>query len=266
MRIAIETAPTLLHFSVFLFFAGLVILFYSINKPVAIVISVSVGIFVVAYFVLTILPYIEHNCPYRTPMSNVWWYISHPSLFSGAFCLQFLFTKLHSWLVPYNLGDVHRRRQHIIVPLLDFFKATVKKHKQRLEDGFRETIVQGAQEPLNNVDAEALSWWLQLPALAEESKAQDILECIPKETVVQLMAAPIESGKPCFRDHLHFLLRSCGPGPLAGRPDEEERKARLLVCLHVIHRIAHASVDGKLDDDVVNFVRSNFANMSLMRA
>ena len=264
MRVAIETAPTLLHFSVFLFFAGLVILFYSINKAVAIVISVSVGIFVAAYFVLTILPYIEHNCPYRTPMSNIWWYISHPSLFSGAFCFQFLFTKLHSWLVPYNLGDVHRRRQHILVPLLDFFKAAVKKHKRRLEDGFRETIVQRAQELSNNVDAEALTWWLQLPALAEESKAQNILECIPKETVVQLMAVPIESGKPCFREHLLSLLRSCGPGLLTGRPDEE-RRTRLLVCLHVIHRIAHASVDGKLEDDVVNFVRSNFANVGRMR-
>jgi len=266
MRIAIETAPTLLHFSVFLFFAGLVILFYSINKAVAIVISVSVGIFVAAYFVLTILPYIEHSCPYRTPMSNIWWYISHPSLFSGAFCFRSLFTKLHSWFVPYNLGEVRRRRQHILVPLLKFFEDAVKKHKTRLKDGFRETIVRGALDTSDNVDVKALTWWLQLPALAEESKAQDILECIPKETIVQLMAGPIESGKLVFREHLLSLLRSCGPGSLAGKLDEKERKARLLVCLHAIHRISHASVDQKFDVDVVDFVRSNFANMSLMRA
>jgi len=268
MRIAIETAPTLLHFSVFLFFAGLVIHFFSINKAVAIVISVSVGIFVAAYFVLTILPCIEHNCPYRTPMSNIWWYISHPSLFSGAFCLHSLFTKLHSWIVPYNLGDVARHRQQILVPLLEFFGAAVAKHKQRLKDGFRETIVQGARKASDNVDVQALTWWLRLPALAEESRAQDILECIPKETVVQLMAGPIESGKPGFREHLLSLLRSCGPGSLAVRLDEKERKARLLVCLHAIHRIAHASVDRRfqVEDDVVDFVRSNFANMSLMRA
>ena len=268
MRIAIETAPTLLHFSVFLFFAGLVILFYSINKAVAIVISVSVGIFVVAYVVLTILPYIEHSCPYRTPMSNIWWYISHPSLFLSAVCFRSLIAKLHRCLVPYSLGDVNRRRQHILVPLLSFFNAAVKKHKQRLKDGFRETIVRGALDAPDNVDAKALTWWLQLPALAEESKVQDILECIPRKVVVQLMAAPIDikSRKPHFRDHLLSLLRSCGPGPLAGRPDEKECKTRLLVCLHVIHRIAHASADGKLKDDVVDFVRSKFANMGLMRA
>ena len=71
MQIAIETALTLLHLSVFLFFAGLVILFFSINRVVAIIVSISVCIFVVAYFVLTILPCIELSCPFRTPMSNI---------------------------------------------------------------------------------------------------------------------------------------------------------------------------------------------------
>jgi len=266
MRIAIETAPTLLHFSVFLFFAGLVILFFSINKKVAIVISVSVGIFVAAYFVLTILPYIEHNCPYRTPMSNIWWYISHPSIFSGALCLRYVFTKFHSWFVPYSLGEVRHRRQLILVPLLRFFDDAVKKHKQRLKDGFRETIVRGARDASGHVDVKALTWWLQLPALAEESKAQDILECIPKEAIVQLMSGPIDSGKLVFREHLLSLLRSCGPGLLSVRLDEKERKTRLLVCLRAIHRIAHTSVDQKFEDDVVDFVRRNFADVGLMRA
>src|SRR5579863_3026916 len=45
MRLAVETAPTLLHLSVFLFFAGLVILFFTINTAVAIIVSISVGIF-----------------------------------------------------------------------------------------------------------------------------------------------------------------------------------------------------------------------------
>ena len=266
MHIAFEAAYTLLHFSVFLFFAGLVILFFSINKTVAIVISVSVGIFVAAYFVLTILPYIEHNCPYRTPMSNIWWYISHHSLFSGALCLRYVFTKFHSWFVPYSLGEVRHRRQLILVPLLRFFDDAVKKHKQRLKDGFRETIVRGARDAAGSVDVKALTWWLQLPALAEESKAQDILECIPKETIVQLMSGPIDSGKLVFREHLLSLLRSCGPDSLAVRMDEKERKTRLLGCLHVIHLIAHASVSQIFDVDFVDVMRRNFANMSFMRS
>jgi len=46
MSLAVETVPTVLHFSVFLFFAGLVIFFFTIHKAVAIAVSVSVGVFV----------------------------------------------------------------------------------------------------------------------------------------------------------------------------------------------------------------------------
>jgi len=265
MHIAFEAAYTLLHFSVFLFLAGLAIHFFSINKAVAIVVSVSVGSFVAAYFVLTILPYITFDCPYRTPMSNIWWYTSHTSLFSGALCLRYLFTKLHSWFVPYSLGEV-RRRQPILVPLLRFFEDAVSKHKWRLKDGFRETVVRRAIQASHNADVEALTWWLQLPALAEASKAQGILECIPKETVIRLLTGPIDSRKTHFINRLMSLLRSCGPDSLAVRMDEKERKTRLLGCLHVIHLIAHASVSQIFDVDFVDVMRRNFANMSFMRS
>ncbi len=267
MRVAVETGPTLLHVSVFLFFVGLVILFYDIHKTVAIIVSISVGIFVVAYFALTVLPCIKHNCPYRTPMSNIWWYISHSSLFSVSVCFHWLFRQLHDWIVPLNLGDVTSGRQHILVSLLDTFERGVDKHGKRLKDGLRQTIVQGALQASDIVDVRALTWWLQLPAQAEESKAQDFLACIPEKTVIQLMRDPdpIESRKQIFREHLLTLLRSCGPGSLSVGLNENERKTRLLVCLHAIHRIAHASINDDSDVDV-DFVRSNFANISFMRA
>ena len=82
---AFETAYTLLHFSVFLFVVGLAILFFSVNRAVAIVVSVFVGIFVAVYVVLTILPCIKYDWLYHTPMSNIWWYISHTSLSHAPF-------------------------------------------------------------------------------------------------------------------------------------------------------------------------------------
>jgi hypothetical protein len=92
------------------------------------------------------------------------------------------------------------------------------------------------------------------------------LECIPRETVVQLMVDPIEAGKRAFLKHLISLLRSCRPGPLAFRLDEEERKTRLRVCLHSIHPIVHAFVNQPFDDDFVNFVRRSLPDMSYMRS
>jgi hypothetical protein len=259
--LAVETAPAILHLSVFLFFAGLVVLFFSINKAVAIIVSISVGIFVVAYLALTILPYIDHNCPYRTPMSYIWWYISHPSLFLVSLCFRGLFSRLHSCIVPRNLGEVTSLSQRIILPVLNTFKRAVDRHWRRLKRGVRETIVQGALKA-PEIDDKALTWWLQLPALAEESKAQDFFACIPRQTIAQFMCNP--KGKHVFSKHLLTLLRSCGPGSFAIGLNENDRQTRQLVCLHTIHCIALDSVRQNSYVDV-EFTRSNFAEIGLMQ-
>jgi hypothetical protein len=58
MRFLVELAPTLLHFSVYLFFGGPVIAFHTIHKKVAIAVDGGVGLFALAYTVLTILPFL----------------------------------------------------------------------------------------------------------------------------------------------------------------------------------------------------------------
>jgi Family of unknown function (DUF6535) len=268
MLTAVETAPTLLHISVCLFWAGLVTIFYTIHRTVAIIVSISVGIFVVAYVTLTILPYINHSCPYRTPMSNIWWYTSHVFLFSVSFCFHRLFRRLHDWLVRPSLGGVDSTIQHILVSGLNNFRRSVEKHRQRLKDGFRGTIVKVHLRPSDDLDREALTWWLKHPALADESNAQDFLACLPKKTVVELIRDP--DRKLILSEHLLTLLRSCGPGLLAVGLDENERRTRLLVYLRTIYFIIrdfvnHSFAD-QYSDDVVNFVRSKFAEISHMQA
>ena len=73
MDYTVSTTIMLLHLSVFLFLVGLVIFFFTINKIVATVVSIAVGLFGVVYFTLSILACIDHSCPYRTPLSDVWW-------------------------------------------------------------------------------------------------------------------------------------------------------------------------------------------------
>ncbi|KAH9989274.1 hypothetical protein BJV77DRAFT_1172564, partial [Russula vinacea] len=69
MRLIVQMGFVLLHLSVYLFFAGLVVVFHTINKNVAIAVEVAVGIFGLAYIALSILPCLDVQCPYRTPMS-----------------------------------------------------------------------------------------------------------------------------------------------------------------------------------------------------
>jgi Family of unknown function (DUF6535) len=264
---AVEMTPTLLHLSVFLFFAGLMIFTFVSHQTVAIALSISVGLFSLAYFALTVLSCFRLNCPYRTPMSSICWFLWHTLLCFEAFFRRFLLRRLHNWLVPYNLGDIRTFKQRKLTEWLDISENALSKHWKCLKDGFPKSIVQGALDAPVGVDLNALAWMFELPALADKRKVQNFLAGIPGETVVQLMNSSVRARHIHFRNHLHTLLRSCA-SPAAGL-DEKVRKSRLLTCLNAIYYVARASVtipNGVTPSvDVLSDLRTNFANIGLMR-
>ena len=262
MSRAVEAAPALLHLSVFLFFAGLVLFFFTIYKAVAIVASICVGLIGFVYVILTILPCLDHRCPYRTPMSSFWWYCWHTSLGFFTFCARWLLKQLHGILIPYNPGDITSSVQKILSKWWQRLDDSVKKHGNRLKAGFRGTIIQRA-EASKDVDPKALTWLLNEPALADKNKIQEFVESIPGDTIVQLISAPIHSGK-IFSQHLQTLLRSCTPGSIG--LDEEKRRDRLVVCLNAVHHIARAYSSDPIEQTLLEDVRIKFANISLMRS
>ncbi|KAF8474395.1 hypothetical protein DFH94DRAFT_695460 [Russula ochroleuca] len=263
MHVAVETAPTLLHLSVFLFYIGLVVFFFTIFKTVAIAILIAVGIFGMAYFTLTILPCLDHSCPYRTPMSRLWWYLWHTSLSYVARCLGVLLRQLHNYLVPYNLGDITPLRQHILHKCLQTIDVFAEKHGKRLKDGFRRTLVESALKASQEIDVKALTWLFQLPALTEKSKIQKFVASIPGETIIQFLSNSVDHTKITFRHHLSTLFRSCAPGTVG--LTEEMRKRRLFVCLNAVHQVARASVHDSPDSPLLNDMRLRFAKIDLMR-
>ena len=264
MHLAVETAPTLLHLSVFLFFIGLVVFFFTIYKTVAIVISIAVGLFGLAYFALTILPCLDPSCPYRTPMSSPWWYLSHTFLSYAARNLDFILRQLHNYLVPLNLGDITTRRQRILTQWSQTIDSFAYKHRKRLKHGFRRTIIECAREASRDIDVEALTWLFQLPALTEKSKIQKFVASLPGETIIQLLSKSFQDGTVSFRDHLSTLFRSCTPGTASSGLDESVRRRRLLVCLNAVHHIAKASIVSP-SSLLLNEMRLHFANIALMR-
>jgi hypothetical protein len=80
MTRVIATMPTLLHLSVFLFFAGLVEFLFPIYPIVAYATLGCIMAFALPYAILTALPNIHLNCPYGTPLSAITWRISQLSV------------------------------------------------------------------------------------------------------------------------------------------------------------------------------------------
>ncbi|KAJ7496565.1 hypothetical protein FB451DRAFT_1385959 [Mycena latifolia] len=76
MHVLVDLVPLLLHMSLVLFFAGLVAFLLPINRAVMAVAAALLGIVLAVYCVLTLLPLVYFDCPYRTPFSTVLWRVS----------------------------------------------------------------------------------------------------------------------------------------------------------------------------------------------
>ena len=260
MRLIVQMGFVLLHLSVYLFFAGLVVVFHTINKNVAIAVEVAVGIFGLAYIALSILPCLDVQCPYRTPMSYILWYPTHVVLSILAVCLRWLVKLLHGCLVVPSLGEPSTPGEHILVGWLESREKAVKIHLRYITDGLGKGIINTAinvQGDVESGDRKIVKRMFNLFALGDVNKLQKFAASIPRHRVFDLIPR-IESGRIVLQEPLRILLRSYAAGTGL---DEEVRRRSLLVCLDVIHNIVK---DPSVPD--LNYVRANFANIDLMRA
>ncbi|KAJ7595308.1 hypothetical protein C8J56DRAFT_1159837 [Mycena floridula] len=69
----VESIPFLLHISLFLFFAGLCIFIYPINHIIGWLCIFIFIICLILYLTPTLMPIFERSCPYRTPLTSVFW-------------------------------------------------------------------------------------------------------------------------------------------------------------------------------------------------
>ena len=260
MHFAVHIAPTLLHLSVYLFFAGLVLVFRTINNSVAIAVEVSVGVFGLAYIALSILPCLDVRCPYRTPMSYFLWYPTHAILFFSAVCLRRLVDLFHPCCVGSNTGEITSRRQEILVRWSNSRDKAGKTHWQYIMHGIRKSIINSAINTEGDGDRRIVTRLFNLLAMGDISKYRKFAACIPRDKVFDLIPR-IKSKKIVLQEPLRILIKSYAAGTSVAGPDEEVRKHSLLVCLEAIRNIVK---DPSVPD--LNYVRANFANINLMRA
>ena len=63
---AVEGLPTVIHLSLFLFFGGLVIFLFNVNREVFTRVVWWIGLFSIVYGLITLLPLIRQDSPYYT--------------------------------------------------------------------------------------------------------------------------------------------------------------------------------------------------------
>ena len=222
---AVEAMPLLLHISVFLFLAGLIDFLFPINDTVAFYILGYISVFISAYAVLTVLPNLILNCPYRTPLSGFAWRISQVS----ALAILILIRQIEGTLREI-LSSPARWRETL--------ESLINTRRTRLANGMRRSVMLWATGAPWKVDARALHWTLTL--LDEDNEIEDFVARMPgffesptapdaTSAILSLMDTPSGLSDPILGSRIHDLLKTCKPG-ISLLPDDARRN-RLRVCL-----------------------------------
>jgi hypothetical protein len=161
---AVEALPALLHVSVFLFFAGLIVFLSTIHHTVFSTGLLCMGLCIGLYLFITMLPIFCHDSPYYTPLTKVAW-----------FCATGI-----SWVVLRTLKTVasklHGRK---LVSLDGWYTISVIEHRQskRFFRGFARDTEDIAFRLSPDIDVRGLSWTLN--SLEEDNELEEFLAGIP---------------------------------------------------------------------------------------
>jgi len=156
----VEALPALLHISLFLFFAGLAVFVFNVNLTIFKFVIVWIGLCVLAYAYLTILPIRHKNSPYAGPLSS-----------SVSFCLtgiRFAFFRLvekfpgHVSSIIMQLRNRNARVTHVD----DFFSHSMTK-----------TAEQFAFQQGPEIDFGSLLWTFE--SLDEDKEVEKFFEGVP---------------------------------------------------------------------------------------
>ncbi|KAH9054800.1 hypothetical protein EDB87DRAFT_1795704, partial [Lactarius vividus] len=135
---AVETLPALLHISLFLFFAGLVVFLCNVNITAFKLVLSWVGVCTALYGCITLMPIFHHDSPYYTSLSSSVWFI--------VFGICHITSQVRGWLV----WSVYYRRP--------VFRRSWGRYHELLLQGMHRTAEETALNSRSDIDARAFLW------------------------------------------------------------------------------------------------------------
>ena len=139
---AVEVLPTMLHLSLFLFFAGLAVFLWNVNLTIFKLVLSWIGLCTALYGCITFIPIFCHDSPYHTPLS------------------------LPAWHFVTGITLLMLRDLEWITCSFDCFSNETYRRFQRLAERYSKLLVQGMQKTAEEVafnspseiDARAFMW------------------------------------------------------------------------------------------------------------
>jgi Family of unknown function (DUF6535) len=116
----VEALPILLHFSLSLFLAGLLIFLFNVNQTAFNAVAGWVALFGGIYACITFMPIFRHDSPFYAPLSSTAWFLYAATLYAVFGVLSFVrsgrgnFRDLKNRYREWVLGGVERAAEDIV--------------------------------------------------------------------------------------------------------------------------------------------------------
>ena len=156
-----EVLPTLLHVSLFLFFAGLSVFLCNVNFTIFKLVFVWVAACTVIYACVTIMPIFRHDSPYHTPLLLATWHIV-----TGISFVAFRALRRLTFNFCGSAGRVYT-----------FFRHLEEKFLKLLEQGMQKTAEGTALSLPSEIDTHAFMWTFE--SLDEDHELERFFSGLP---------------------------------------------------------------------------------------
>jgi Family of unknown function (DUF6535) len=220
LPLVVETLPTLLHVSLFLFFSGLLVFLFNINHTTFSIVAWWVGLCGGIYGCITLLPIFRHDSPYYAPLTFLVW-----SLLNG---VSYEVFRILTFITNINCFTFET-----------YFRFLQMRGNYRIRTS--RGIVRTAQERASKLSAEfdyhvfARTFW----ALDEDHELEQFFEAIPAFSTSQVVHEPKrifaklnvrELGFPVTAACNDFLIRTFSFHLLS----ESIKERRFILCMRAL--------------------------------
>ena len=159
---AVEGLPTLLHLSLFLFFGGLAIFLFDVDREVFGYVVWWIGLFCLVYGLITVLPLIRQDSPYNSPLSTPTRFLTTTIFFTfyilrliviSCFCCRnwywYTFTATNLW----------------------------RRYRRRMLGGVEKVVKEAVSRRLSKIDISILDW--TITSLDDDDSLNNFFEATP---------------------------------------------------------------------------------------
>jgi Family of unknown function (DUF6535) len=210
----VEAVPTLIHLSLFLFFAGLLIFLFNVNQSVFFAVVWWVGVSAMAYLAITFMPMIWLDSPYRAPLSSPAGRIS-----AGVLYLAFgIFSDLACFKRTVRRG----------------FHSKSKHYSKWVSRGIKKITERFVRETSSEIDGRVLKRTFN--ALAEDHELEKFFQTIPGFCSSSVVKDPrrVLHGSLGEWELSLGLLRFLERTWLSNLVSESDKQRRFIMCVNVV--------------------------------